>query len=71
MSDENSSSKPSISLVVLGHVDHGKSTTLGHFLYDLGIVDQRTMDKFESEAETLRMTSWKWAFVLDSLPEER
>ena len=71
MSDENSSSKPSISLVVLGHVDHGKSTTLGHFLYELGIVDQRTMDKFESEAETLRMTSWKWAFVLDSLPEER
>ncbi|MFX0113599.1 MAG: GTP-binding protein [Candidatus Hodarchaeota archaeon] len=71
MSTNDSSAKPSISLVVLGHVDHGKSTTLGHFLYELGTIDQRTMEKFESEAETLRMSSWKWAFVLDSLPEER
>ncbi|MHA2232745.1 MAG: GTP-binding protein, partial [Candidatus Hodarchaeales archaeon] len=71
MSNTIPSSKPSISLVVLGHVDHGKSTTLGHFLFELGTVDQRAMEKFESEAEALRMSSWKWAFVLDSLPEER
>ncbi|MFQ5981147.1 MAG: GTP-binding protein [Candidatus Heimdallarchaeota archaeon] len=71
MSNTTPSSKPSISLVVLGHVDHGKSTTLGHFLFELGTVDQRAMEKFESEAEALRMSSWKWAFVLDSLPEER
>ncbi|MHA2499583.1 MAG: GTP-binding protein, partial [Candidatus Hodarchaeales archaeon] len=71
MNSDVPTSKPSISLVVLGHVDHGKSTTLGHFLYELGTIDQRAMEKFESEAEMLKMSSWKWAFVLDSLPEER
>ncbi len=71
MNNQIQTSKPLISLVVLGHVDHGKSTTLGHFLHELGIIDSRNMDKLESEAETLGMASWKWAFVLDSLPEER
>ena len=33
--------KPHMNLVVTGHVDHGKSTAMGHFLYDLGVVEER------------------------------
>jgi len=42
--------KPHISLVVIGHVDSGKSTTTGHLIYKLGGIDKRTIEKFESEA---------------------
>ena len=66
-----SSSNPNLSLVVFGHVDHGKSTVLGHLLFQMGAVDPREMAKLEDEANTLNMDSWKWAYVLDSLPEEK
>lgn len=59
-----------ISLVWIGHVDHGKSSTLGHLLYLIGAVDQRTIDKYREEAEKFQRSSWVWAYVLDSLPEE-
>jgi elongation factor 1-alpha len=60
-----------ISLVFLGHVDHGKSTILGHFLYQIGVIDERTKNQAEEEAEKNQMDKWKWAFLLDSLAEER
>ncbi|MFW9928307.1 MAG: GTP-binding protein [Candidatus Thorarchaeota archaeon] len=60
-----------IAIMTLGHIDHGKSTTLGHFLYLIGVIDQRTMDKLESESQELKMQSWKWAYILDSTNEER
>ena len=59
------------SLITLGHIDHGKSTTMGRFLYEIGAVDQRTIDRLESESQELKRSSWKWAFVLDSTEEER
>ena len=43
--------KPHLNLVVTGHVDHGKSTTMGHFLLDIGAVDQRTIDQYASDFE--------------------
>ena len=43
--------KPHLNLIVTGHVDHGKSTSMGHFLFDLGAVDQRTIDEFARESE--------------------
>ena len=42
--------KDRINLVVIGHVDSGKSTSTGHLIYKCGGVDQRTLDKFESES---------------------
>ena len=38
----SASKKPHMNLVVTGHVDNGKSTTVGHLLVDLGAIDQRT-----------------------------
>jgi len=63
--------KPTISLIWIGHVDHGKSTTLGHLLSMIGAIDSRTMEKLKEEAIEHQMESWKWAYVLDTLPEEK
>ncbi|MFW9923424.1 MAG: GTP-binding protein [Candidatus Thorarchaeota archaeon] len=59
------------SIAVIGHVDHGKSSLMGHFLYDIGAVDPRVMKKNEMDAEGLGMSSWKWAYVLDAFQEEK
>ncbi|MHA2223946.1 MAG: GTP-binding protein [Candidatus Hodarchaeales archaeon] len=63
--------KPTISLIWIGHVDHGKSTTLGHLLSEIGAIDSRVLEKLNEEAIQHQMESWKWAYILDSLPEER
>ena len=63
--------KPTISLIWIGHVDHGKSTTLGHLLSMIGAIDSRTMEKLKEEAIEYQMESWQWAYVLDTLPEEK
>jgi len=60
-----------INLVVIGHVDSGKSTTTGHLIYKCGGIDQRTLDKFEKDAEIAGKGSFKYAWVLDKLKAER
>jgi len=60
-----------ISLVVIGHVDAGKSTTTGHLIYKCGGIDKRTIEKFEKEAAELGKGSFKYAWVLDNLKAER
>lgn len=63
--------KTHINLVVIGHVDAGKSTTTGHLIYKCGGIDKRTIEKFEKEAEELGKGSFKYAWVLDKLKSER
>jgi len=63
--------KPHLNLVIIGHVDHGKSTTMGHLLYLAGAIDDRTIKQYEEEAERLGKETFKYAWVLDSLKEER
>merc|ERR1712084_75232 len=63
--------KTHISLVVIGHVDAGKSTTTGHLIYKCGGIDKRTIEKFEKEAADLGKGSFKYAWVLDNLKAER
>jgi elongation factor 1-alpha len=63
--------KTHINLVVIGHVDAGKSTTTGHLIYKLGGIDKRTIEKFEKEAAELGKGSFKYAWVLDNLKAER
>jgi elongation factor 1-alpha len=63
--------KPHVNLVVVGHVDSGKSTTTGHLIYKCGGIDKRTIEKFEKEASEMGKGSFKYAWVLDKLKAER
>jgi len=63
--------KVHLSIVVIGHVDSGKSTTTGHLIYKCGGIDKRTIEKFEKEAAELGKGSFKYAWVLDKLKAER
>ncbi|MCD6164494.1 MAG: translation elongation factor EF-1 subunit alpha [Candidatus Odinarchaeota archaeon] len=65
------SEKPHLNLVIIGHVDHGKSTLMGHLLYLAGAIDERTLRKYEEEAKKIGKESFKYAWVLDKLKEER
>merc|ERR1712184_125313 len=60
-----------INIVVIGHVDYGKSTSTGHLIYKCGGIDKRTIEKFEKEAAEMGKGSFKYAWVLDKLKAER
>nr|BAF64487.1 elongation factor 1 alpha isoform 4 [Solea senegalensis] len=60
-----------INIVVIGHVDSGKSTTTGHLIYKCGGIEKRTIEKFEKEAAEMGKGSFKYAWVLDKLKAER
>jgi elongation factor 1-alpha len=66
-----SSAKPHLNVVVMGHVDHGKSTTIGHLFYLTKTIDERTIQRYEEEAKTLGKSTFKFAWVLDKFKEER
>ncbi|MGC9011995.1 translation elongation factor EF-1 subunit alpha [Thermogladius sp.] len=63
--------KPHLNLVIIGHVDHGKSTMVGHILYRLGYFDQKTMQMIEEEAKKMGKESFKYAWLMDRMKEER
>lgn len=63
--------KPHLNIVFVGHVDHGKSTTVGRLLFDAGAVDEQSMRKLKEKAEELGKGGFEFAFVMDSLKEER
>jgi elongation factor 1-alpha len=63
--------KKHVNIVVIGHVDAGKSTTTGHLIYKCGGIDKRTIEKFEKEAQEMGKGSFKYAWVLDKLKAER
>jgi len=63
--------KPHINLIIIGHVDHGKSTSIGHLFYSAGAIPEKQLRDFEAEAEALGKGSFKYAWVLDKLKEER
>ena len=68
----SASKKPHLNIVVTGHVDNGKSTTVGHLLVDLGAIDQRTIDAYAKESEaTGKGDTFKYAWVMDSIKDER
>ncbi|MBT8251748.1 MAG: elongation factor 1-alpha, partial [Nitrosopumilus sp.] len=64
--------KPHLNLIVTGHIDNGKSTTMGHFLMDLGVVDERTIAAHGAESEkTGKGDTFKYAWVMDNIKDER
>ncbi|AWR97191.1 translation elongation factor EF-1 subunit alpha [Acidianus sulfidivorans JP7] len=65
------SQKPHLNLIVIGHVDHGKSTLVGRLLMERGFLDEKTIKEAEEAAKKLGKESEKYAFLLDRLKEER
>ncbi|MEM0453402.1 MAG: translation elongation factor EF-1 subunit alpha [Sulfolobales archaeon] len=63
--------KPHLNLVIIGHVDHGKSTLTGHLLLKLGFIDEKTRKEVEEQAKKAGKESEKFAWFLDRLKEER
>ncbi|MFH1455664.1 MAG: translation elongation factor EF-1 subunit alpha [archaeon] len=63
--------KPHINIVFVGHVDHGKSTTVGRLLFDSGNIDEQAMRKLREKAQELGKSGFEFAFVMDNLKEER
>ncbi|HLD57393.1 MAG TPA: translation elongation factor EF-1 subunit alpha [archaeon] len=63
--------KPHLNLITIGHVDHGKSTLVGRLLYDSGNISEQDMRKLKELAKELKKETFEFAFVMDSLKEER
>jgi elongation factor 1-alpha len=64
-------SKPHLNIVFIGHVDHGKSTTVGRLLLDTGHIEQHVIDKNEQLASEAGKAGFGLAYVMDGLKEER
>jgi len=63
--------KPHLNIVFIGHVDHGKSTTVGRMMYDSGILPEQELRKLREKAQELGKKGFEFAFVMDNLKEER
>ena len=64
--------KSHLNLIITGHIDNGKSPTMGHFLMDLGVVDERTIAAHAKESEeTGKGDTFKYAWVMDNIKDER
>jgi len=63
--------KPHINIVFVGHVDHGKSTTVGRLMYDSGNLPEQELRKLKEKAQELGKAGFEFAFVMDNLKEER
>jgi len=63
--------KPHINIVVVGHVDHGKSTLVGRLLFETGTITQQDVDKMKKEAAALGKATFEFAYILDATREER
>src|SRR2546430_7184952 len=62
--------KPHLNLVFIGHVDHGKSTTVGRILYDTGNIDPHELENLKKLAEQMGKATFEFAFVMDQVKEE-
>jgi elongation factor 1-alpha len=63
--------KPNMNVVFVGHVDHGKSTTIGRLMYDSGVLPEQELVKLKEEAAKHGKVGFEFAFVMDKFKEER
>jgi elongation factor 1-alpha len=63
--------KPHMNLAVIGHIDHGKSTTVGRLMFETGAVPPHIIENYRKEAESKGKGSFEFAWVMDNLKEER
>ena len=66
-----SGDKTHLGIVIVGHVDAGKSTTTGRLLFELGGMSDRDLAKLKKEAAELGKESFLFAFFMDKSKEER
>ncbi len=71
MKEDKAKEMPHINVVVIGHVDSGKSTSTGHLIYQCGGVDKRLIDRYEKEATEKGKATFKFAWIMDELASER
>jgi len=64
-------SLPRINLVIIGHKDHGKSTLIGRLLYDSKAIQEKKLEDIKAELKQTGKRKFEFAFLLDSLEEER
>ena len=65
------SDKPHLNLAVIGHIDHGKSTTVGRMMFETGAVPAHIIEGYRKEAESKGKATFEFAWVMDNLKEER
>ncbi|NPU87276.1 translation elongation factor EF-1 subunit alpha [Methanothrix sp.] len=63
--------KPHLNLAFIGHVDHGKSTLVGRMMYEMGAIDEHIIEQYRKEAAAKGKATFEFAWVMDSLKEER
>jgi elongation factor 1-alpha len=63
--------KTHMNLVFIGHVDHGKSTTVGRLLFDTGNISEQQLRKLKDKAAELGKAGFEFAYVMDNLKEEQ
>ncbi len=63
--------KPHMNLIFIGHVDHGKSTTVGRLLYETGAITDRDIARYKELTQQFNRPTFEFAFVMDNLKEER
>ncbi|MEM0214590.1 MAG: translation elongation factor EF-1 subunit alpha [Archaeoglobaceae archaeon] len=63
--------KEHINVAFIGHVDHGKSTTIGRLLYEVGEIPEHIIEKYRKEAQEKGKATFEFAWVMDGLKEER
>ncbi|XP_063698275.1 eukaryotic peptide chain release factor GTP-binding subunit ERF3A [Culicoides brevitarsis] len=69
--EDTKSKKEHVNVVFIGHVDAGKSTIGGQIMSLTGMVDKRTLEKYEREAREKSRESWYLSWALDTNQEER
>lgn len=63
--------KEHLNLVFIGHVDSGKSTSVGRILYETGAISEQVLNRLKDEAAKVGKATFEFAFVMDALKEER
>jgi len=63
--------KPNLNVVFVGHVDHGKSTTIGRLMYDAGLLPEQELKKLKEEATKHGKVGFEFAYAMDKIKEER
>ncbi|HID19364.1 MAG TPA: translation elongation factor EF-1 subunit alpha [Methanophagales archaeon] len=63
--------KEHMNLAMIGHIDHGKSTLLGRMLTEAGVIDPHIVDEYKKKAEAIGKATFEYAWVMDTLADER